>query len=402
MAKIPVRMPKMSMTMTEGEVSEWLASVGDEISEGDPICVVLTDKVDMEVEAPASGVLVSIEIEDGVVDVGVPIAWLEGDDSAGFGDLLASPEATTASDETDSGTEETGTTVTAEPEATEVTTESVPSVHPDSGHPPAAVPRARGLAHEHGLDLSQLSGSGPDGLITVYDVRALLPPDQETPEPGATTPRSKRAALVRARVAAAMIESATVPQVTLWRDLDLGEADRRRGGLSWTTVLARAYAQALRAVPALLRRWEDGAAVETGPPCIGLAVDTPLGLVAPVLLEPDREDAEQLDQRLRAMVRTVQTGRLEARYLQSANGMLSNLGGLGVDRFSALVTPPQASVLSTGSIRPRPVAVPGGVGSALTLTVGLTVDHRVADGADGGRVLDALSRALDDLPRPPD
>jgi len=161
--------------------------------------------------------------------------------------------------------------------------------------------------------------------------------------------------------------------------------------VSWTTVLLSTYAAALREVPELLSRWDGSAAVESGPPSVGLAIATPYGLLAPVLAEPDLEDPRELDLRIRALVATAQTGRIDAAYLKVANGMLSNLGGLGVDRFQALVTPPQASVLSIGSITPRPIAVVGGVGTALSVTVGLTVDHRVGDGAHGAQLLAILA-----------
>lgn len=405
MARIPIRMPKMSMTMTEGEVSEWFVQPGDTISEGDVICEVLTDKVDMEVESPASGTLISIDVESGVAEVGVPIGWLEGEDVGGLGDLLApdAPDDAAADDAVVPA--DRGTPTAAEPVA--VVDAPVPTPTPSSAAGPvAAVPRARATAREHDIDLAELVGSGPSGLIVMADVEARISVDGAPAAAGPPTARmaaattststgSKRSQLVRARVAAKMTESATVPQFTLWRDLDLEQADRGRAGLSWTTVLLRAYAAALRAVPKLLCRWEDGAAVEAGPPSIGLAVDTPDGLLAPVLVAPDDADPAALDSALRQLVRTAQAGRVDAGYLQVANGMLSNLGSLGVDRFQALVTPPQGSVLAVGAIGRRPVAVPGGLGTVLGVTVGLTIDHRIADGADGARLLQRLQDVLD-------
>jgi len=116
----------------------------------------------------------------------------------------------------------------------------------------------------------------------------------------------------------------------------------------------------------------------------------------PVFLEPDARDPHDLDAEIKAVVAASHAGRLDPAYLGVANGSLSNLGGMGVDRFQALVTPPQASVLALGSIKPRPVAVPGGVGVALTLTAGLTVDHRVGDGAHAARLLDVFVSRLTD------
>jgi pyruvate dehydrogenase E2 component (dihydrolipoamide acetyltransferase) len=189
-----------------------------------------------------------------------------------------------------------------------------------------------------------------------------------------------------------MAESAGVPQFTAWRDLELDAPNGRRGEVSWTTVFLRAYAAALREVPELLTRWGEGRAVASGPPVVALAVATPDGLLAPAFVEPDRTPAGELDRELRNVVEAAQVGRLDPAYLGAANGSLSNLGGLGVDRFQALVTPPQASVLALGSVRQRPIAVPDGLGVALTLTAGLTVDHRLADGAHAAALLEAFAR----------
>ena len=134
-----------------------------------------------------------------------------------------------------------------------------------------------------------------------------------------------------------------------------------------------------------------------GPPSIALAVATERGLLVPTFVEPDLGDAREKDAEVREVVRAAQSGKVDGAYMAVANGSLSNLGGAGIDRFQALLTPPQASVLSLGSIRPRPVAVPGGVGLALTVEAGLTVDHRVADGAHGA---DLLARFVEHLDGP--
>jgi pyruvate dehydrogenase E2 component (dihydrolipoamide acetyltransferase) len=208
--------------------------------------------------------------------------------------------------------------------------------------------------------------------------------------------------MIRAAVARKMSESAAVPQFTVWRDVVLDEANavRKQQGVSWTTSLLQAYAGALREVPDMLQRWDAaaldgrGAAVPSGPPAVALAVATEGGLMVPVFVEPDARDPRELDAEVKHVVAAAHSGRLDPAYLGVANGSLSNLGGMGVDRFQALVTPPQASVLALGSIAPRPVAVPGGVGLALTLTAGLTVDHRVGDGAHAAGLLDAFVRRL--------
>lgn len=408
MARLAIRMPKMSMTMTEGEVSTWMVGVGDQVDEGDVVCEVMTDKVDMEVEATASGTLIEIITESGMVDVGAVIGWLEGEDTGGgFGDLLSAPESQPEP-------ADAAAPPPAEAPASVLPDEREP-LAPRSAGPVPAVPRARGLASEHGIDLSRIVGSGPDALVLVSDVEALVrrpapsaPPAAPSPAapavasaaPATTPPRTvtttapDRKAAIRSVVARTMTPSAAIPQFTVWREIELDAADTVRRGLSWTTVLLRAYAAALRDVPDLLSRWEDQRATEAGPPCVALAVATDRGLLVPSFAEPDQGSATDLDAEIRDVVAAAHRGKLDRAYLGPANGSLSNLGGLGVDRFQALLTPPQASVLSLGSIRQRPVAVPGGVGLALTVQAGLTVDHRVGDGAHAAQLLDRLARRL--------
>ncbi len=396
MARLAIRMPKMSMTMTEGEVAEWHVSVGDEIGVGDVVCEVMTDKVDMEVESTVGGTLVEIVHESGMVDVGEPIGWVEGeDDGGGFGDLLSAPEPEPKPEPT------VESALHAEPASS--TPEAGPAPTADSRQGPIpAIPRARGLAREHGLDLASVTPSGPDGLVTVPDVEAAVrgaapAPATPTPSPAPSAPAAgsvDRRAAVRGIVARTMEPSALIPQFTVWRELHLDAADAGRQGVSWTTVLLQAYAAALRGVPELLSRWEGGRPVDSGPPAVALAVATDRGLLVPVFAEPDRTPAADLDAEIREVVAAAQQGKVGPRYLGLANGSLSNLGGLGVDRFQALLTPPQASVLSLGAIVRRPVAVPGGLGTALTVHGGLTVDHRVADGVHAARLLADLAAAL--------
>jgi len=409
MARLAIRMPKMSMTMTEGDVSSWMVKVGDEVAEGDVVCEVMTDKVDMEVESTVAGTLVEIVHETGTVEVGEPIGWVEGEDTGGgFGDLLTEPQPEPEPEPAPPAEEAPATVLPVE----EQDAASDDADRSPTG-PVAAIPRARGLAAERGIDLAGLTGTGPDGLIRVSDVEAASqpsPPPAPTPPPApapaaapaasarpaaqATPVSTDRKAAIRAAVARKMTPSAEIPQFTVWREIELDAANTSRRGVSWTTVLLRAYAAALRDVPDLLCRWEDDRATDAGPPAVALAVATDRGLLVPTFDEPDLGDPQQVDAEIRDVVRSAHTGKLDRKYMGLANGSLSNLGGMGVDRFQALLTPPQASVLSLGSIRQRPVAVPGGVGLALTVQAGLTVDHRVADGAHAAQLLQSFAKRL--------
>lgn len=447
MFQVPVRMPKMSMTMTEGEVLQWSAQQGDEISAGDVVCEVMTDKIDMEVEAPVSGTLLRIEVQEGVVAVGTAIGWISSDEAdplAGLfdDDLLPPSDEEPASDvgaqpeprsdarpAPDAGAQsqprsDVRPAPDAGPQAEPPSAANRPGGHgaqaqldvppgsrtPDE--PVAAVPRARAMAAEHRIDLRMVTGTGPEGRVLVDDIERLIarpssaaassqsmttthPAVTETlAAPSTPTASSRKVQGVRAIVARTMTASAVVPQFTVWRDLDLGPVDNSRRGISWTTLLLRSYALALRQQPILMGRWDGTQTTAVEQLALGLAVDTPHGLLVPAFSDPDRVPVEALDAQIRATTAAARTGKVEAAHLMSAVATMSNLGGLGVERFQALVTPPQATVLAVGSITHRPVAVPGGVGLGLRVTVGLTVDHRVADGADGARALDALAASF--------
>ena len=321
MARIPIRMPKMSMTMTEGDVSE-LAGLRRRRGHRRR-CRLRGDHRQGRHGGgePGAGIISSILVESGTVDVGTPIAYIEGDDSGGFGDLLdgiggdtgAVPDAATAAGET------------AASDSSSAVPDDAPTGTAAAG-PAAAVPRARSLARDTGVDLGSVTGSGPDGLILMADVSpAASPTPESAPTParvpstppvpavappvtpaaagdppfrpqqdpgvssGTAAPNAKRIALIRTRVAAKMVESAAVPQFTLWRDLILDAPNPRRERISWTTVLLSSYAAALRGVPELLCRWEDDGAVRggVGRTGVGLAIATPYGLLVPVFAEPD-------------------------------------------------------------------------------------------------------------------
>jgi pyruvate dehydrogenase E2 component (dihydrolipoamide acetyltransferase) len=446
--EIPLLMPKMSMTMTEGELATWHKSVGDSVATGEVVCEVMTDKVDMEVESPVDGVISRILIAEGeVVPVGEPIAFITSEADDLLGDLLA-PSETPVGGAVSTAASPTGpaedSLPSAEPHADSVipepetprepaVTQSAPAdthvaapvapqgpspvgpvVEPQGQSPVgpvAAIPRARGMARAAGLDLATIKGSGPDGLITVADVERALgttttarvaapaaaaTAPRPTVQPTVTTPApaagdEKRKATVRARVGALMSQSALIPQFTAWRDLDLEAMAAQRGAVSWNTLLVRALAQALRETPALNGTFVDGAFVPGENVSVGLAIDSSVGLLAPTLVDPDLADVEELDSELRTLITRARTGKIDARYLAPATTALSNLGSLGVERFNAMLTPPQVTALSVGAVTRKPVAHHGGMALRVTTTVGLTVDHRAADGADAARLLATLA-----------
>jgi pyruvate dehydrogenase E2 component (dihydrolipoamide acetyltransferase) len=211
-------------------------------------------------------------------------------------------------------------------------------------------------------------------------------------DPGFADALTARRRAVRAAVARAMAASAAIPQFTVFAELDLAALDRDRAGRGWTTLLVRAFATALRGHPALNATWSEQGPQRHRDVGLAVAVDTPVGLLAPVLRDPDQRPLAEVDGELRRLVQRARSGRLAAAELAGATTTVSNLGGFGVNSFQALLTPPHATVLSVGRIGPRPVALAGGgLAARVGCTVGLTVDHRVADGADAARLLADLA-----------
>lgn len=419
---VPLLMPKMSMTMEEGEVISWHAAEGDEVSVGDIIAEVMTDKVDMDVEAPVDGVLVRIVAGPrSTVQVGSPMAFIRtkaddllaglfdepgSDPSAQVGEQASAPADTrprAAPDSRSAGGSERP--VGAEP---------APAATPASRRgPQPAVPFARRRAAELGVALASIVGSGPNGLVTVEDVERAAqrsgepsptgPTDSSTGlDPGYADEVTARRRSVRSAVARIMTASALVPQFTVFGELDLEPLDRARGGIGWTTLLVRALARALRAHPDGCLSWDEAARGPGQEPehlGVALAVDSAVGLLAPVLRDPDRVPAADLDAQVRNLIDRARTGRLGMDDLQGATTTLSNLGGFGVPSFTSLLTPPQSCAVSVGAIAPRPVVVGGGLAVRLGATIGLTVDHRTVDGADAARILAEIGSLVSDPDR---
>lgn len=446
MAEIPLTMPKMSMTMEEGTITEWQVAEGDEIAKGDVVAVVMTDKVDMEVESPAAGVVAKLlHAEGDVVAVGDHIALVTSEEEDLLGDLFAGGGGGATVEEnpgtTDTSAEAARTTGMTGSDGTDGSDEPADTVAPASapeGPMPPTVPLARKLAKDHGLDLRTLTATGPHGTVRVKDVKEAIAAtdpqrvfDQKAPSassapapsaaPASAAGGSSAAALAapvvdaapeellgsardrrtRQLTARAMATTPLIPQFTAFRTMDLSTAARARTGvlkgISWTTLLVRAYALLLRGTPQLNGSWA-GDGVKRNPSVdVVLAVDTPGGLLVPVLPEPDLQGVRALDAQIREIGASAKAGTVDPSLFGPATGTVSNLGGMGVDRFNALITPPQATALSIGTVGFAPVVERDGtVTGRMSCELGLSIDHRVADGADAARALQEIQELLDD------
>jgi pyruvate dehydrogenase E2 component (dihydrolipoamide acetyltransferase) len=387
-------MPKMSMTMTEGDVLGWRVSPGDTVAAGDVVCEVQTDKVDMEVEAPFGGVVTEILVTEGTVEVGTPIAVIDSADAGAGVDLLddgppvAAPPAPAAP-------------ATAPPAATGPATPAPVAARPPAPRPPArpgtpvaAVPRARALARSAGVDLRAVPGSGPDGLVTISDVEAAL---------GTVRPARD----VRLAVARRMAGAAEVPQLSVGLDVDVdGWTDIGTDAGEWAPRLLAALAAALRAAPELSRRWAGdhltGPVPATEPLVLAVAVPTAQGTVAPAFADADARDPGELAAAVARGVSLARRGRLGPEHLRPAVATVAPLTGRTVTRYRSVVAPPQSLVLTASGPHRHPVPATGAAGGGVEagvvwrrrLSLDLTVDHRVGDGRLAADLLETVAAAL--------
>lgn len=435
-----VRLPALTTEMATAELLAWLVEPGAEVREGDPLVEVTTDKVDMELESPYSGTVGDLLVDAGsVLDVGAALTTITTDDAAedllgdlptagdGDGDSAPAADAAAGTDGTDASAAAAngegpgeGTDHGTDPTAEDGRPDAASDADADAGIVPAP-PAVRARAREAGVELADLPRSGSRGQVTMADLEAHVadrdaaastatapppPPPSVGQRPSRPAPppprpgggRGDRRAQVRAATARSTTRSQAVPQFTLFRTADLTERATRRGRVSWTTVVARSLAATLWRHPDLNATWDEEheVVVPRDTVRIGMAVDTPAGLVVVSLDDPDAVAPEAADAALRDAAARARDGKLRPEDMQAASATVSNLGGFGVERFTALLVPPQAAILSVGGVTEGPAVVDGAVVPRLQLHLGLTLDHRVADGADGARALDTLVRILED------
>jgi pyruvate dehydrogenase E2 component (dihydrolipoamide acetyltransferase) len=362
-----VVMPQLGMTMTEGSVAQWLKAVGDPIAKGEPLFVVQTDKVDMDVESMRQGYVVELLLKEQItVPVGTVIARIA--DSRVAGVTSAGSMA--------------------------------------ARHTQLVSPRARRVAQELGIDLAQVKGTGEQGRVREADVRAAFA--LQAPQPVAARGEDRGAAVARRHIAERMEQSVrTVPQFSLRRELDaqqltlvrshlLPVVEARDGvRLSFTDFFLKALAMALREVPDLNSFWREGRLEQRREVNIGFAAQSASRLLVPVIHAVDGLAVTQIARQRADFARRAKEGKLKPDELQGASCTLSNLGAFGVDEFEALINPGESCILAAGRILPRPFVVDGALAVRPTLKLTLSVDHRVADGVLAATFLNAVAKALE-------
>jgi pyruvate dehydrogenase E2 component (dihydrolipoamide acetyltransferase) len=401
-------MPKSSMTMTEGELTKWLKSDGDAVTDGDAVAEIMTDKVEMEVEAPSDGTLGILVPEGSTVAVGTPIAVVlaEGEVKPAGG---GTPAASGATDDVAEATSSSASRPSAPPPSSAAPADAarssaeVPRQQGASGADAEgadeasgdgrlrATPAARAMARRVGVDLAEVQGSGPRGRIKSDDVAAVAKRADETPAPvadGLRVSSRGRPRGVRGAMARHMAAAATIPQFTLFADVTMAAADAARReleGISLTDMIVKATALALREHPEMNAHFVDGEVVRFESINIGLAVDTPRGLVVPVIKDADG-DLSSIGAARAELADAARLGRLRPDEIEGGTFTITNLGMFGIDVFQPVIDPPRVGILSVGRMR-------GDAGR--TATLGLAGDHRAVDGAQAARFLQTLTRYLE-------
>jgi pyruvate dehydrogenase E2 component (dihydrolipoamide acetyltransferase) len=428
-----VIMPALELAQETGKVLRWMKAPGDTVRKGEPIVEIETDKVTVEIESPASGVLSDVTAQEGdVVPVGQTIALIAeagvtpapastpSPPGCGQGEgarvepIKASPLARRIAEE--HGVDlariksASGKIEKADVLAFVESRKAAPTNGAPGGRLVAASPKARRLAAERGVELAALRGSGPGGAVLVADVPAAAEPIGT--QPPTTKPltlpspqRGEGVGTVWRIMAERMTASWTsAPHFYLVREVNvarlqawLGTARKQTGAhITYSDLLVKLVAATLAQHPRVNVSWKDGTLERHTEINIGLAVALEDGLVVPVIARADSLGLKDIAARREDLVTRAQAGKLRPADIQGGVFTISNLGMYGVDAFSAIVNPPQAAILAVGRIADRVVPVNGQPAVQPTMTLTLSCDHRALDGARGAQFLGALADLIEE------
>ncbi|MBV7410158.1 pyruvate dehydrogenase complex dihydrolipoamide acetyltransferase [Maritimibacter sp. DP1N21-5] len=424
-----ILMPALSPTMEEGTLAKWLVKEGDEVKSGDILAEIETDKATMEFEAVDEGVIGKILVGDGSegVKVNTPIAVLleEGESADDIGDVSAKPAAPAKSEEK----------AEAKAEAPKAETKAPAAGKDDKGGRIFASPLARRIAADKGIDLSALKGSGPKGRIVKADVEnakpGQAPAKSDAPKAEAAKGASPALAAgpstdavlkmyegrqfeevkldgMRKTIAARLTEAKqTIPHFYLRRDIKLDalmkfrsqlnkQLEGRGVKLSVNDFIIKACALALQSVPDANAVWAGDRVLKLKPSDVAVAVAIEGGLFTPVLKDADMKSLSALSAEMKDLATRARDRKLAPHEYQGGSFAVSNLGMFGIDNFDAVINPPHGAILAVGSGVKKPVVNDAGeIEVATVMSVTLSVDHRVIDGALGAELLKAIVENLE-------
>jgi len=367
-----VVMPRLSLTMKTGTVVQWFKKEGETVQKGEPLVEVLSEKVTYDVEAPESGVLRKILAFEGT---DVPVAEAIG--------LIAAPdEQIQETQVTVATTEETIIPAVPEKELTEIEERVVAS------------PAAKRLAREHGVDLSKVVGTGPEGRIVEDDVKRLIEAVAGAPRVREVIPLTG----IRKTTAERLTKSfQTAPHSTVSMDVDMTEARRlhEETQASYTDILVKAVAEVLKE-HSIINSTLDGEQIKVYEDInVGVAVATEKGLIVPVVHNADRLSLKEISSVVKSLVEKARDGKLTKEDLTGGTFTVTNLGMYGVDFFIPIINPPETAILGVGRVAEKPVVVNKTIEVKPIMNLSLAYDHRVVDGAPAAQFLRRVKQLLE-------
>jgi pyruvate dehydrogenase E2 component (dihydrolipoamide acetyltransferase) len=378
---VSIVMPALEMAQETGKIISWLKKEGDSIAKGEPLAEIETDKVVLEIEATADGVLAGVKAAAGdVIPVGQTIAWIVAPGEQ--------PPVETAS------AAPAARTMTATPSPAKVVPTAAAASRPENVEVKVS-PKARRMAQELGVDLSNVVGTGPGGTISGEDVQRAAESQKATPQPAASPALSSIARLMAERTTQSWT---TAPHFFLVREIDasglIAAREKHGKAITHTDLLVALVARTLVNHPKMNASW-SGSAIHLNPNVnISIAIAVKDGVVGAVIPNADTTSLADISAKRQDLAERARAGRLHPPDVTGGTFTISNLGMFGVDAFSAIITPPQAAVLAVGRIADRVAAVNGQPAIRPILTMTLSSDHRVVDGAQAAAFLKDVAEAL--------
>ena len=392
-------MPALEMAQETGKLLAWRKREGDSIAKGEPLLDIETDKAVVEIESPADGFLAGVKAQAGdVIPVGQTIGWIVSE-----GEEAPAEESSAAS----------GRRMDAKAAAPAAAAEAAaPSASGGSGANARISPKARRLAREHGVDVSRLRGSGGEGEILAEDILAFVASRGTQAAAGLAAEKPQaEARATQGQVARLMAERTTqswtsAPHFFVTREVEAGALisareklgpgiEKERGvKLSHTDLLVAAVARALEKHPLVNASWAGDGIRLHSEINVGLAMAVEQGVVTASIPDANKKKLGEIAALRHELTERARAGKLRPADISGATFTISNLGMYKVDSFTAIIVPPQAAILAVGRIADRVVPVDGKPGIRPMITLTLSCDHRVFDGASAALFLDDLASSI--------
>jgi len=413
-----ITMPKMSDTMTEGVIANWLKKEGEEVKSGDILAEVETDKATMELEAYEDGKLLYIGVEAGssvAVDGVIAVIGEDGADYQKLLDAQKSSSAPKSESETknESAPDETSKKVAPKPQSSESTTAV------SSNGRVKASPLAKKMAAEKGYDISQITGTGEGGRIVKRDIESYTPsaaPEAEKKEAsappvqlpsvvGEESYEDVQLSQMRKTIARRLSESKfTSPHFYLTMEINMDKAIEARKSMneiapvkiSFNDIVVKGVAAALRLHPDVNVSWQDDTLRKNKHIHIGIAVAVDEGLLVPVVRFADNKSISHISAEVKDLAAKATNKQLQPSDWEGNTFTISNLGMFGIEEFTAIINPPDACILAVGGIKETPIVKDGEVVPGNVMKVTMSCDHRAVDGAVGAAFLQTLKGLLED------